>query len=66
MEQLALFEIPWTIPSFAEALVILTSPPGCPNRAKAAGATKIGRDDGKDNSVVAALAWDILFSLHPS
>jgi hypothetical protein len=54
------------MPSFAAALVILTSPPGCPNRARAAGATKIGREDGKDKSVVAALAWEILFSLQAS
>ena len=43
------------MPSLAEALVILTSPPECPRRANAAGATKMGSEEGKDKSVVAAL-----------
>jgi hypothetical protein len=63
MEQLALFEIPWMIPSFAAALVMFTSPPGWPNRANAAGATKMGSEEGKERRVVVGDACETLFNL---
>jgi hypothetical protein len=54
------------ISSLPAAFVMFTSPPGCPSRASAAGATNIGKDEGKPRRVVAGSAWDILLSLSRS
>ena len=42
---------------------MLTSPPGWPSRANAAGATKMGREDEKERILVVGEACDTLFNL---
>ena len=59
----ALFEMVGMIPSAAAARTMFTSPPGWPRRASAVGATKMGREEGKERIFVSVETLETLFSL---